>query len=172
VIKNCSLSFKCTQKWETLSKTDKVNVKFCELCSNKVFFVTTDEELNKYAELNKCIAFMDQSNINLWSTPFVQEPKNISQKFTETKLKKILPYLGIKNSSSIAITNLSKIKKILNIGILRGYLLYSDIEPLLVEIKLEGQNLYDLVEALNKIGILFFENSPTSTGFPSITYTP
>jgi hypothetical protein len=172
MIKNCSLAFNCTQEWETLKKTEKVNVKFCNECKRKVYFVTSDEELEKYSITNQCVAFMDWNKINLWSTPFIQEIKENKQIFTQKKLKRLLPTLGF-DEKKFPIEKkesyFNDVKEIIVIGIMRGYLLYRDVEPIMVEKKLAGQELYDVVEACNDIGILLFKNSPTSTGTPIIS---
>ena len=115
---------------------------------------------------------MDWNKINLWSTPFIQEIKENKQIFTKKKLKRLLPTLGF-DEKTFPIEKkesyLNDVKKILIIGIMRGYLLYRDVEPIMVEKKLAGQELYDVVEACNDIGILLFENSPATTGTPIIS---
>lgn len=57
-IRNCrvSFAFKCPKDWENLSATDNSKVRFCDVCSENVFFCETDEETIANALDGKCIA--------------------------------------------------------------------------------------------------------------------
>jgi len=58
-IKHCHLfGFECPQKWGHFSKTneDNRNVRFCDVCENKVYLCKTDEEYEKHKEAGNCVA--------------------------------------------------------------------------------------------------------------------
>ena len=57
-IRGCEVKFrkKCPQLWENLKPTENESVKFCDECSQNVYYAQTDQEAISYAEQGFCIA--------------------------------------------------------------------------------------------------------------------
>jgi sulfur relay (sulfurtransferase) complex TusBCD TusD component (DsrE family) len=55
-IRNCAFAFKCTAKWQDLTKTSNVLINFCEDCQREVYFCENDDELANAVRLNRCVA--------------------------------------------------------------------------------------------------------------------
>lgn len=56
LIRNCPLTFRCTQKWSSLTVTIDPRIRFCEKCVNPVHFCESDSEIADALRNNKCIA--------------------------------------------------------------------------------------------------------------------
>ena len=55
-LRNCTFKFKCTQTWERLERTDIGTTRRCNICSEYVYFVETDNRLAEAIKLNQCVA--------------------------------------------------------------------------------------------------------------------
>lgn len=173
MIENCTLAFKCTQQWESLADTSKVNIKFCNECKSKVYLITSDAELKHHSALQHCIAFIDRDKIN-WSepSPFKQGIKPPRQRYRALEVHRLAHALGFIEravSEDEARAYLLRVKELAHLGKARGFLTFNDVEPMLVNKELKGQDLYDLVEACNDIGTLLYTCFPMSLGVPSFS---
>ncbi len=56
VILNCVFAYKCDKKWDDLSVTKIVDVKFCHACQREVYFCRTDTQLKEAIVLNRCVS--------------------------------------------------------------------------------------------------------------------
>lgn len=168
-IKNCSFSFRCTQEWEKLSPTKNVNIKFCDVCKSNVYMATTQEELEKHSKLKRCIAIIDWQKIMFSNqpTPFAQRIKGARTRYRHLELNRFMQSLGYNEDDLDSLDSgnyIKKAKEIIKLGQGRGYLLYREIEPLMMGKKLEGKDLYDIVEACNDCGIILYQQTPTTLG--------
>lgn len=172
MIENCPLTFKCTQEWESLADTSKVNIKFCNECKSKVYLITSDAELKHHSALQHCIAFFDLAKIN-WSEPLPtkQDIKPPRQRYRALEVHRLAHALGFDEHAvpeDEAKPYLSRVKELVCMGKVRGFLTFGDVEPMLVNKELKGQDLYDLIEACNDIGTLLYTVVPVSLGIPLI----
>jgi len=55
-IRNCTLGFKCSQKWEDLLKRKEKNIKYCHECEKEVYLIETNPELMQAIKFNHCVA--------------------------------------------------------------------------------------------------------------------
>ena len=55
-IRNCTLGFKCIQKWESLIKRKEKNIKYCLECEREVYLIETNTELMHAIKFNHCVA--------------------------------------------------------------------------------------------------------------------
>jgi hypothetical protein len=55
-IRNCTLGFKCIQKWEGLIKRKEKNIKYCLECEKEVYLIETNTELMYAIKFNHCVA--------------------------------------------------------------------------------------------------------------------
>jgi hypothetical protein len=55
-IRNCTLGFKCNQKWEGLLKRKEKNIKYCHECEKEVYLIDTNSELMDAIKFNHCVA--------------------------------------------------------------------------------------------------------------------
>jgi len=166
-IENCTFKFKCTQDWDNLSETSEVNIKFCNKCESNVYFVTGESELKQRISQDQCVAFIDFTKLSFEPTPFKQKIKNGQKRYRELELFRVLQATGFDRKIFTADQTeiyFGEIKKIINLGKVRGYLLYEDFNKFLVNKKLEGQDLYDLISACNDVGILLYMRVPMSLG--------
>jgi hypothetical protein len=62
-IANCKVefAFKCPKDWSELVVTDVKTTRFCDVCKNNVYFVSTIEEVHERASRGECIAVFDAS---------------------------------------------------------------------------------------------------------------
>lgn len=56
-IRNCPWGYSCKQKWEDLTQTRSVNIRFCGECQKEVFWIDDREDLIESIVLNRCICF-------------------------------------------------------------------------------------------------------------------
>jgi len=54
-IRNCVFGFKCDKKWENLTTTENMEVRFCNDCRREVFFCRTDAQLREAILYNRCV---------------------------------------------------------------------------------------------------------------------
>lgn len=52
-----ALEFECPERWESLTQTANPHVRHCTKCSTKVYFCSTQQEVDRRAMRNQCIAF-------------------------------------------------------------------------------------------------------------------
>jgi len=55
--KKIGIETPCPLHWKQLEVTKEKNVKYCNVCEDKVYFCENDEELIKNATKGNCIAF-------------------------------------------------------------------------------------------------------------------
>ena len=55
-IQNCKFKYKCPKDWFELDETDGENIRFCQECSQKVYFCKNDKELKKAIKQGRCVA--------------------------------------------------------------------------------------------------------------------
>jgi hypothetical protein len=55
-IRNCTLGFKCNQKWEDLLKRKEQNIRYCHECEKEVYLIETNAELMDAIMFNHCVA--------------------------------------------------------------------------------------------------------------------
>jgi hypothetical protein len=55
-IRNCILSYKCDQSWESLESTRDESIKFCLKCQKEVHYCRASWEIARAIQLNRCIA--------------------------------------------------------------------------------------------------------------------
>lgn len=53
---NCALRYRCPKSWDELKKTADGNIRFCDECNTKVYWIESDE-LQNYAGSSKCVAY-------------------------------------------------------------------------------------------------------------------
>lgn len=53
----CVMEYVCPKTWESLTVTNRDDVRFCNHCSKKVYLCASQEEVDSAAELRKCVAF-------------------------------------------------------------------------------------------------------------------
>lgn len=56
VIRNCTIAFKCKQKWEKMKETDIPIIRHCDKCDREVFQVATVRQLKTSLLMNRCVA--------------------------------------------------------------------------------------------------------------------
>lgn len=61
-IKNC-FEFVCPLKWDNLEKTDNNNIRFCGSCDKQVFKASDLESFSKFANENKCVAYIESDGV-------------------------------------------------------------------------------------------------------------
>ena len=61
-IKNC-FEFVCPLKWDSLEKTDNNNIRFCGSCDKQVFKASDLESFSKFANENKCVAYIASDDV-------------------------------------------------------------------------------------------------------------
>lgn len=50
--------FKCPKRWDELMPTNDADVRYCSSCHRGVYVCKTIEEVNHYARLGECIAWV------------------------------------------------------------------------------------------------------------------
>jgi len=62
-IKQCDdrFAFECPKRWSELTKTDRANVRFCNTCSDHVYFCTNADEIAEHKHKRHCVAI--ESNL-------------------------------------------------------------------------------------------------------------
>lgn len=60
-IENCKFEFECPKKWASLKKDGRLDSRFCEVCSRRVYLCVTDEELRARAEAGECVVIFRPS---------------------------------------------------------------------------------------------------------------
>lgn len=55
--KKVDWKFRCSQHWDALSETARVDVRYCDKCRKKVYLARTAAELNELARQGACIAW-------------------------------------------------------------------------------------------------------------------
>ena len=55
-IHNCPLSFVCDREWDAMAKTDRDNIRRCDLCRREVHLCADDAALEAAAEAGHCVA--------------------------------------------------------------------------------------------------------------------
>jgi len=60
-IQNCDVqfSFRCPKQWADLSPTEQSTVRYCNECTQNVYFCLTDDELSQRMANDQCAAFCD-----------------------------------------------------------------------------------------------------------------
>lgn len=61
LIRNCRFAFRCHKQWNDLVPTKQQNVRFCDDCSRKVFYCSTDAELVSAVKDGQCVAVVVES---------------------------------------------------------------------------------------------------------------
>jgi hypothetical protein len=56
VIRNCTVAFKCKQKWEKMKEQDIAIIRHCNKCDQDVFQVRTVRQLKNALLMNRCVA--------------------------------------------------------------------------------------------------------------------
>ncbi len=93
-IRNCTLGFKCNQKWEDLLKRKEKNIKYCHECEKEVYLIETNTELMRAIKLNQCVAVkvrhdeMPQTkkphiDVGMLTSSNYDEPAYLRNKFKE-----------------------------------------------------------------------------------------
>ena len=54
-------AFQCPKRWSELTKTDRANVRFCNTCSDHVYFCTNADEIAEHKHQRHCVAI--ESNL-------------------------------------------------------------------------------------------------------------
>ena len=57
MIKKCELTFICGQRWDSLTQTDRTDVRYCEQCERAVHFCETQAQLDRCLERGDCVCF-------------------------------------------------------------------------------------------------------------------
>lgn len=57
VIENCAMSIECPKRWDSLTVTEKPNVRHCDACSREVTFCNDLAKLEQMTEAGACVAF-------------------------------------------------------------------------------------------------------------------
>jgi hypothetical protein len=52
----CKFKFQCPKKWEELKRTESKDIKFCDHCSQNVYFAESQSQFEKIAAEGKCVA--------------------------------------------------------------------------------------------------------------------
>jgi hypothetical protein len=174
-IENCSFAFKCPQEWDKLSPTSKINIKHCEECKRDVYMITSQEEHDRHARLNNCVAIIDSSIAipGVAPTPFEQKIKNDRSRYKHLEMFRMLKALGYSEDDSSIINHddyMREAKNLVQLGKKRGYLTYGEIHSIIVENDMAGDNLYDLVNACNDCGFYLYEQTPASLGSLNIFF--
>ncbi|MDP2229944.1 hypothetical protein [Methylotenera sp.] len=62
-IRNCTFGFRCEEKWEDMketyldiAETIKTKGRFCGVCKEQVYLISTSDELMDAIKLNQCVA--------------------------------------------------------------------------------------------------------------------
>lgn len=55
-LRNCSFKFQCPKSWDSLKRTDQINVRYCDHCKENVYFCDSSRELREAIEKNYCVA--------------------------------------------------------------------------------------------------------------------
>jgi uncharacterized protein (TIGR02996 family) len=56
-VEHCvTFEFRCPQRWDTLTPTDRDEVRFCEECKETVHYCRNDVEAQRLADNGKCVA--------------------------------------------------------------------------------------------------------------------
>ncbi|MBX7220015.1 MAG: hypothetical protein K1Y36_08715 [Blastocatellia bacterium] len=53
----CTLALRCPKTWDELSATSEPKVRFCEHCSQNVYWAGNQQEVDRFAAKAKCVAF-------------------------------------------------------------------------------------------------------------------
>lgn len=61
-----SWKFKCPKKWGDLTPTYDPKVRFCNACSEKVYFCDNAEELSIRSREGRCVAFQHEKQSPNW----------------------------------------------------------------------------------------------------------
>jgi len=56
LIRNCDFKFKCTQRWESLRRTENNSQRFCKECDQNIHLCISDDELYRAMKLDQCVA--------------------------------------------------------------------------------------------------------------------
>jgi len=60
-IRNCAWGISCDAKWEKLSPTQVINVKFCDSCQREVHRCKDENQIALNLELNRSISFSEEA---------------------------------------------------------------------------------------------------------------
>ncbi len=63
-IRNCSFGYQCNKDWDDLIPLDRNDVKFCDLCREKVYFCKAENEIIFHIKKNNCIAFQSEHDFD------------------------------------------------------------------------------------------------------------
>jgi hypothetical protein len=55
-IRNCTIAYKCNQRWETLNETDSPKMRYCRECDRHVVACETIKQLKAALGTNSCVA--------------------------------------------------------------------------------------------------------------------
>ncbi len=54
-VSNCSFKFRCPKRWEDLEKTKFHNIRFCNMCLERVFFCRSESEVSWATQAGLCV---------------------------------------------------------------------------------------------------------------------
>ena len=60
---NCPMKFVCSQSWDDLAAIERhADVRYCDVCSNSVYFVRDSADLAQHVKAGHCIAFQSDDD--------------------------------------------------------------------------------------------------------------
>lgn len=98
VIRNCSLGYACTCRWDDLKKLKNDNVRFCNTCQKEVYDCNSVEDLAESILLNRSVhigenVFDEVENASVthltsggWGQPQVQAKRNPFNPFDKSPM--------------------------------------------------------------------------------------
>jgi hypothetical protein len=98
-IRNCSWGYSCDQKWEKLTTTCNLDIKFCEDCQREVYRCTTQEELAQNITLNRCVNFSSDIT-NIINTKSIQDAPPMGYTGFPSQRPQENKYASIKGNTS------------------------------------------------------------------------
>lgn len=100
-ILNCRFSFKCPQQWEQLKATEDTNRRFCLTCERSVYFLNSNEELQKAYAQGLCVA------------AYIFDPVTASPAILLGEPEFLLYNLYLEPTSSLSVEQLKALQSIL-----------------------------------------------------------
>lgn len=134
-MKNCEMSFICSQQWAKLKEGEKLGVRHCESCKTDVFLVNSSVEFEQHKSQGHCVAFFLDcevistmglpdigSRAELGFDPLLQRPLSELEDLP-AELLKTLQDNGLENISDIIVFTQVQILELLRDS-------YSDLNTL------------------------------------------
>lgn len=100
-ILNCRFSFKCSQQWEQLKATEDTNRRFCLACERSVYFLNSNEELQKAYAQGLCVA------------AYIFDPVTASPAMLLGEPESLLCNLYLEPTNSLSVEQLKALQSIL-----------------------------------------------------------